>query len=206
MARSKSSSRWLQRQKDDPYVLRAQKEGWRSRAVYKLQEVDEKYKLLKPGQIVVDLGSAPGAWSQWIAHKLDQRVRIIALDILPMDGLAGVEFIQGDFTEDIVLDKLIESLEGQAVDIVFSDMAPNISGVRAVDQPKSMYLAELAYDFAVNHLKLEGALVVKLFQGEGYSEYLKSLRSRFETVNSFKPRASRADSREMYSVARGFKM
>src|SRR5690606_12153056 len=164
MARSKSSSRWLREHFDDEYVQRAQREGWRSRAVYKLAELDQKYRLLKPGMAVVDLGAAPGGWSQYAARVLGAKGRIIALDILPMDSLPGVVFIEGDFRDEAVLARLQAELGGQAIDLVMSDMAPNISGMGAVDQPRAMYLVELAVDFARQHLRAGGTFVAKVFQ------------------------------------------
>ncbi len=205
MARSKSSSRWLNRQSKDPYVARAKSEGYRSRAVYKLQEIDSKYQIFQPHQFIVDLGAAPGAWSQYIVKNVPGSAgKVIALDILEMDPIEGVCVIQGDFTENEVLDKLVESLNNHSVDLVLSDIAPNISGNKAVDQPKSMYLAELALDFARQHLTKGGGFAVKLFQGEGYVQYIQELRSSFKRVSTFKPQASRKESREMYAVATEF--
>lgn len=205
MARSKSSHRWLQEHFDDHWVKRAQEEGWRSRAVYKLAEIHEKDQLIRPGQKIVDLGAAPGGWSQWAAQKLGPQGRLLALDILPMDALPGVHFIHGDFREDQVLAQLEQLLEGAAVDVVLSDMAPNISGMKEVDQPRAMYLAELAADFAVQHLRPGGDFLVKVFQGEGFDEFLAGLRSNFNRVLSRKPKASRPRSREIYLLARGRK-
>ena len=205
MARSKSSSRWLQRQHQDPYVARAQSDGFRSRAVYKLQEIDKKYGLFQNKQVIVDLGAAPGAWSQFAAQKSGNSTRIVvALDILPITPINGVTALQGDFTELETLDRLVHLLAGKSVDLVLSDLAPNISGNKAVDQPKSMYLAELALDFAEKHLNLGGVFVVKLFQGEGFPQYINELRSKFGRVTMIKPQASRKESREMYAVAREF--
>lgn len=205
MARSKSSSRWLNRQSKDPYVARAKSEGYRSRAVYKLQEIDSKYKIFQPHQFIIDLGAAPGAWSQYVVKNVSGSAgKVIALDILAMDPIEGVCVIQGDFTENEVLDKLVRSLNNHSVDLVLSDIAPNISGNKAVDQPKSMYLAELALDFARQHLIKGGGFAVKLFQGEGYAQYIQELRSSFKQVSTFKPQASRKESREMYAVAREF--
>lgn len=205
MARSKSSSRWLNRQSKDPYVARAKSEGYRSRAVYKLQEIDNKYQIFQPHQFIVDLGAAPGAWSQYVVKNVSGSAgKVIALDILKMDPIEGVCVIQGDFTENEVLNKLVESLNNHSVDLVLSDIAPNISGNKAVDQPKSMYLAELALDFARQHLTKGGGFAVKLFQGEGYAQYIEELRSSFKRVSTFKPQASRKESREMYAVAREF--
>lgn len=191
---------------DDEFVRRARQEGWRSRAVYKLQEVDEKYGLVRPGMTVVDLGAAPGAWSQYVARKLDGRGRVVALDLLPMDPLGGVEVIQGDFREPEVLAALEAALDGAKVDLVLSDMAPNISGVSAVDQPRSAYLVELALDFARRHLAPGGALVAKLFQGEGADALVAEARRMFGTVRIRKPRASRDRSREVYVVAENYRL
>ena len=204
--RSKSSSRWLSEHFADEYVKRAQKEGWRSRAVFKLEEIDQKDRLLKPGMTIVDLGAAPGGWSQYAAKKLGRNGRIIALDILEMDELEGVEFLQGDFTEDEPLERLLATVGNAKPDLVISDMAPNISGMDAIDQPKSMYLAELALDLAEKVLKPGGDFLTKVFQGEGFDEYLKALRSRFGTVVTRKPKASRPRSREVYLLARNYRM
>ncbi|MES9875079.1 MAG: 23S rRNA (uridine(2552)-2'-O)-methyltransferase RlmE [Candidatus Sedimenticola sp. 20ELBAFRAG] len=201
MKRSKSSRRWMDRHVNDEYVKRAQKDGYRSRAVYKLLEIQEKDRILKPGHVVVDLGAAPGGWSQ-IAEKLvGAKGRVVALDILPMDSLAGVDFIQGDFREEEALQQLRELLNGQAVDLVISDMAPNVTGMSAVDQPRAIYLCELALEFAREVLKPGGSLVVKVFQGEGFDEYIRELRSSFGKVVTRKPKASRSRSREVYLVA-----
>jgi 23S rRNA (uridine2552-2'-O)-methyltransferase len=202
MARSKSSSRWLREHFSDQFVKQAQQQGYRSRAVYKLQELHERDKLIRPGMNIVDLGAAPGSWSQLASRILDGRGRIVALDILPMDGLPGVSVLQADFTEDIALAMLNEALDGAAVDLVMSDMAPNISGESAVDQPRSMYLAELALEFAGQVLKPEGDFLVKVFQGDGFDAYLKELRIRFDKVIVRKPKASRPRSREVYLLAR----
>lgn len=205
MARSKSSSRWLQEHFSDPYVKRAQAEGWRSRAVYKLQEINERDRLLKPGTTLVDLGAAPGGWSQYAARALGERGRVLALDILPMDALAGVDFIQGDFREETVFAQLLATLAGTPVDLVISDMAPNTSGLKAVDQPKQMYLVELALDFARQTLRPGGDFLVKVFQGEGFDALLKDLRADFGSVATRKPKASRARSAELYLLARNFR-
>jgi len=191
---------------DDEFVQRARKEGWRSRAVYKLEELDGKYGLVRPGMTVVDLGSAPGAWSQYVARKLDGRGRVIALDILPMDGIGGVEFIQGDFREEAVLKELEALLGDRKVDLVLSDMAPNISGVAAVDQPRAVYLVELALDFARRHLAGGGTMVAKLFQGAGSDELVAQAKQSFATVRVRKPRASRGRSREVYLVAENHRL
>ncbi|HQX32760.1 MAG: 23S rRNA (uridine(2552)-2'-O)-methyltransferase RlmE [Dokdonella sp.] len=201
MARSKSSSRWLQEHFSDPYVKRAQAEGWRSRAVFKLDELIEREKLLKPGMCVVDLGAAPGGWSQMVRERLGDSGRIVALDILPMQGIGGVDFILGDFREASVLQQLEDVLGGMRVDLVLSDMAPNMSGVGAVDQDRSMVLAELAADFAGNHLKAGGSFLTKLFQGQGFDEYIRRLRSQYAQVSIRKPKASRSRSNEVYAMA-----
>jgi 23S rRNA (uridine2552-2'-O)-methyltransferase len=203
MARSKSSKRWLSEHFDDPYVKRAQDEGLRSRAVFKLRELDEKYGLLRPGMVVVDLGAAPGGWSEVAAPRVGKDGRVIALDVLPMDSLAGVEFIAGDFTDDETLSALESALGGSRLDLVMSDMAPNMSGVAAIDQAKSMYLAELAFEFAVKHLKPGGHFLVKVFQGEGFDGFVQRCRKAFKKVLVRKPDASRPRSREVYLLARG---
>ncbi len=205
MARSRSSHRWLKEHFDDEFVRRAQAEGWRSRAVYKLQEINERDRLLKPGTTLVDLGAAPGGWSQYAARLLGERGRVLALDILPMDVLAGVDFIQGDFREETVFAQLLATLAGTPVDLVISDMAPNTSGLKAVDQPKQMYLVELALDFARQTLRPGGDFLVKVFQGEGFDALLKDLRADFGSVATRKPKASRARSAELYLLARNFR-
>jgi 23S rRNA (uridine2552-2'-O)-methyltransferase len=205
MARSKSSARWMNEHVNDEYVRLAQKEGYRSRAVYKLKELDEKYHLFRPGHKVVDLGAAPGSWSEYAADKVGDRGRVIALDILPMDSLAGVEFIQGDFQDEAVLATLLAALGDERSDLVISDMAPNMSGMDAVDIPRSMYLVELAHELTKQILRRGGAFVCKLFQGEGSDAWLKALRADFGSVVVKKPRASRARSREVYVLARDFK-
>ncbi|HHW77363.1 MAG TPA: 23S rRNA (uridine(2552)-2'-O)-methyltransferase RlmE [Xanthomonadaceae bacterium] len=205
MARGKSSARWLREHFTDEYVKRAQKEGYRSRAVYKLLEIHEKDRLLRPGLTVVDLGAAPGGWSQLAAQLVGGRGAVIALDLLPMEPLPGVGFIQGDFRETAVLERLLEMLNGRPVDLVISDMAPNTSGVKAVDQPRGMYLAELALDFARQCLRPGGDLLVKVFQGEGFDAFLKNLRAAFTTVAPRKPKASRARSAEQYLLARNYR-
>ena len=218
MARSKSSSRWLSRQSSDPYVAKAKSLGYRSRAVFKLEEIQNKYQIFRSNKCVVDLGAAPGAWTQYAVKQLpNPDCCIIGLDILPMTPLdrvcliqgdkpypKGVCLIQGDFTELEVLQQLVTVLAGNQPDLVLSDMAPNISGNKAIDQPKSMYLAELALEFAQQHLAEDGTFAVKLFQGAGYTDYLQALKSSFKQVNTFKPKASRKESKEMYAVARGF--
>ena len=204
MAKTKSSKGWLKEHFDDEYVKRAQEEGVRSRAVYKLQELDEKDKLIKLGMSVIDLGAAPGGWSEYVAKKVGKKGVIMATDILPMDYLDGVTFIQGDFREESVLDEILGQLENNTADLVLSDMAPNISGVDSIDQPASMYLVELALDLAVQTLRKEGEFLVKVFQGAGFDEFVKQVRTRFKVVKVRKPKASRARSREVYVVGLGF--
>ena len=203
-SRSKSSGRWLQEHFDDEYVKKAQKDGYRSRAVYKLLEIDEKDQLLKPGMTVVDLGAAPGSWSEVAAQRVGEKGTVIALDILPMDSLPGVTFIQGDFREEGPYNALLEALGDSQVDLVMSDMAPNISGMKAVDQPRAMYLAELALELARKVLKPGGDLLVKAFNGEGIDAYKQELRKDFKTLIVRKPRASRPRSPEIYLLARGY--
>ncbi len=203
MKASKTSKQWMHEHVTDPYVQRAQKEGYRSRAAYKLLEIDERDHLIKPGMVVVDLGATPGGWCQVVAQKLGEQGRIIALDLLPLQPLPRVEFIQGDFREDSVLAQLEEKLEGRQIGLVISDMAPNISGVSSADQARAMYLAELALDFAVNHLAPGGSYVVKVFQGVGFEDYLKLMRSHFAKVVARKPKASRDRSSEQYLVGLG---
>ena len=202
----RSSGSWRERQEKDPYVQRARREGWRSRAVFKLEEVDRKERFLKPGMVCVDLGSAPGSWSQYVTDKLGGRARIVAVDLLAMDALPDVEFIQGDFQDDAVFEQLLESAGSAGVDLVMSDMAPNISGTRAVDQPRSMYLVELALDLARRVLKPGGSFVCKVFQGEGFDDFVREARNSFARVRVMKPKASRAGSREVYLVARNFSL
>ncbi|QKI88865.1 23S rRNA (uridine(2552)-2'-O)-methyltransferase RlmE [Thiomicrorhabdus xiamenensis] len=205
MARSKSSAGWLKEHFDDHYVNKAKQEGWRSRAVYKLQEIDDKDKLFKPGMCVVDLGAAPGGWSQWTTHKIGKNGEVFALDILPVEPFAGVTFIQGDFRDDEVYDSLLQSLDGREVDVVMSDMAPNMSGNKGVDIPRAMYLVELCVELADQVLKKDGDLLMKVFQGEGYNELMQDLRSKYSKVITRKPQASRARSKEIYLLARGKK-
>lgn len=205
MKRSKSSQRWLKEHFGDPFVRRAQKEGLRSRAAYKLEELIERDRLLRPGMVVVDLGAAPGGWSQVVAQKLGGRGRIVALDVLPMPSIPGVDFIEGDFRESEILARLEGELAGRPVDLVLSDMAPNMSGVAVVDQARAMELAELALDFARRHLAPDGDFLIKLFQGAGFDAYLKDLRRDFAKVTMRKPKASRARSREVYALASGFR-
>lgn len=205
MARSKSSSRWLKEHFDDPYVKEAQKKGYRSRATFKLLEIQEKDKLIKPGMVVVDLGAAPGGWSQMAKQWVGDKGKVFALDILPMEPIVDVDFIEGDFREDAVLQQLETALDGQTIDLVISDIAPNISGNDSVDQPRAMYLVELALDFAHNHLRPGGNFLVKVFQGEGFEDYFKALKQQFNKVITRKPKASRGRSREVYLLGVGKK-
>lgn len=205
MARSKSSNRWLEEHVNDPYVKKAQVDGYRSRASYKLLELNAKDKLIRPGMLVLDLGSAPGGWSQVAGHLVGLKGRVIASDILPMDALEQVDFIQGDFTEQSVFDQIMSALGGAQADLVISDMAPNISGVDAADQAASMYLVELALDMAQQVLKPKGNFLAKVFHGEGYDQYIKDVRAVFDKVVIRKPDASRARSREVYVVGKGLK-
>jgi len=201
--RSKSSERWLKEHAADRYVKRAHMEGRRSRAAFKLEELDAAEGLLKPGMVVVDLGAAPGGWSQYAAKALNGKGLVVALDVLPMDPVVGVDFIQGDFREPGPLAALKQRLAGRPVDLVMSDMAPNLSGIDAVDQPRALYLAELALEFAGEVLKPGGALLAKIFQGAGFEEFLRRTRREFATVKMKKPPASRARSAEMYLLASG---
>jgi 23S rRNA (uridine2552-2'-O)-methyltransferase len=205
--RSRSSGRWLQEHHSDPFVLRARAEGWRSRAVFKLEEIDRRERLLKPGMVCLDLGAAPGAWSQYARRQVGRTGRVIASDLLGMEPITGVEFVQGDFREEAVLQQLETLLPGSAsVDVVLSDMAPNLSGMDSVDQPRSMYLAELALDMASRVLKPDGAALIKVFQGAGFQELLAQARARFAKTKLLKPQASRARSAELYLLAKGFSM
>lgn len=203
MKPSKTSKQWMREHVNDPFVQLAQKDGYRSRAAYKLLEIDEKDHLLKPGMAVVDLGATPGGWSQVAAAKVGRSGKVIGLDLLPLDPLPHVEFIQGDFREEKVLRQLEGLLQGKPVGLVISDMAPNISGIVSADQARAMDLAELAMDFAVEHLVADGSFLVKVFQGVGFEDYLKLMRSRFIKVASRKPKASRDRSSEVYLLATG---
>jgi 23S rRNA (uridine2552-2'-O)-methyltransferase len=204
--RSKSSRRWLDRHVGDEYVQRARAEGYRSRAAYKLLELQQRDQLLRPGMRVVDLGAAPGGWSQVAAQAVGGSGRVVALDLLAMKPIEGVDFIQGDFREQAVLAQLNALLGGEPLDLVLSDMAPNVSGMKVVDQPRSIYLAELALELALTALKPGGSLVVKAFHGAGFDELVKLMRQHFERVVSRKPKASRPQSREDYLVAKGFRV
>jgi 23S rRNA (uridine2552-2'-O)-methyltransferase len=206
MARTKSSGRWLDRHFQDPYVRRAQQEGYRSRAAYKLLEIQQKDQVLASGMRVIDLGAAPGSWSQVAAEIVGKAGRVFALDILPMEPIPGVLILQGDFREEGPAQALRDVLAGDPVDLVLSDMAPNVSGTAAVDQPRMMYLCELALDLAREVVKPGGAMVVKTFQGQGFDAYLQALREAFEQVKSRKPSSSRPESRELYLVARGYSL
>jgi 23S rRNA (uridine2552-2'-O)-methyltransferase len=201
--RSKSSGRWLAEHHSDPYVQRAQKEGWRSRAVFKLEEIDKSERLIKPGMTVLDLGAAPGGWSQYAARQVAPAGRVLALDLLPIDPIAGVEILTGDFRDEAVLRQLLEALGGAPVDLVLSDMAPNLAGVDAIDQPRAMHLTELALEVATRVLRPGGVVLTKAFQGAGFQQLVADARRQFATVRLKKPRASRARSAELYLLASG---
>ncbi|KZN37805.1 23S rRNA (uridine(2552)-2'-O)-methyltransferase RlmE [Pseudoalteromonas luteoviolacea] len=203
---SASSKRWLKEHVDDPFVHEAQKRGYRSRAVFKLEEIQQRDKLIRPGMHVVDLGAAPGSWSQYLAEQVTDRGEVIACDILPMDSLPGVAFLQGDFREESVLNTLLDRIDGKNIDVVFSDMAPNMSGNNVIDQAGSMYLVELALDMCHQVLKPNGAFAVKVFQGEGFDQFVQEVRNAFKVVKIRKPKASRPRSREVYIVATGYKL
>ena len=205
MARSKSSNNWLQEHISDPYVKQAQRDGYRSRSSYKLIQLNERDRLIRPGMLIVDLGSAPGGWSQVATKLAGEQGRVIATDILPMDPLKNVDFIQGDFTEESVLNEVLERLGGRKPQLVICDIAPNITGIDSADQASSMYLVELALDFVRQALEPKGDFVVKVFQGAGSDAYLKDVRSSFDKMLVRKPAASRPRSREIYLVAKGFK-
>ena len=205
MSRTKSSRRWLDRHFNDPYVKRVQVDGYRSRAAYKLLEIQEKDPILKPGMRVVDLGAAPGSWSQIARQLVGPEGCVVALDILPMEPLPGVVVLQGDFRDDEVLARLREAIGEVPLDVVLSDMAPNITGTMVVDQTRAMYLVELALELARSHLKPGGTLVTKVFQGTGFDDYMRELRASFRQVATRKPKSSRTESREVFLVARGFR-
>lgn len=198
----KKSKMWMHEHINDPYVQQAQKEGWRSRAVFKLKEIDEKDRLLKPGMIVVDLGAAPGSWCQYVVKRIQPGGRLVALDILDFEPINGVEFIQGDFREDVVLEHIKSALAGRQADLVLSDMAPNMTGIAATDSTQVIYLAELTLDFAHQHLKPGGNMLVKVFQGAGFMELRQAIQSNFESLATRKPAASRDRSAELYLLAR----
>ena len=203
MKASKTSKQWMREHINDPFVQMAQKEGYRSRAAYKLLEIDTKDHLFKPGMVVVDLGATPGGWCQVAVNRIGQGGKVIALDLLPLDPLRGVEFIQGDFRDEAVLRELEKSLQGKPVGLVISDIAPNFTGVASVDQDRAMYLAELALEFALQHLSPEGSFLVKVFQGAGFEDFMKTMRSRFSRAVARKPRASRDRSSEVYLLGTG---
>ena len=202
----RSGHNWRERQERDQYVQMARRDGWRSRAVYKLEQILAREAVLRPGMICIDLGAAPGSWSQYVVERLKGRARVLALDILPMDALPGVELIQGDFTEDDVLERLLVALGSERADLVMSDMAPNISGNKAIDQPRSTYLAELALGLARKVLRRKGSFVCKLFQGQGTDALIAEARTSFERVRVMKPKASRPVSSEVYLVARNYQV
>lgn len=202
---SASSKRWLKEHFDDHYVQKAQKQGWRSRAVFKLEQIQERDKLIHPGMRVVDLGAAPGGWSQLASQLVGSSGQVIGCDILLMDAIAGVDFLQGDFREETVLAALLERIGGKTVDVVLSDMAPNMTGNASVDQARSMYLCELALDMCHQVLKPQGCFVIKVFQGEGFDDYFKAVRQAFGSIKTRKPDSSRARSREVYLVASGYR-
>ncbi|OGT65946.1 MAG: 23S rRNA methyltransferase [Gammaproteobacteria bacterium RIFCSPLOWO2_02_47_7] len=205
MSKRPSSTRWLQRQKKDPYVKQAQQSEYRSRAVYKLKEIDEKDHLFRKGQTVIDLGAAPGSWSQYVARQVGPQGKVIAIDILPLDSIDNVLFIKGDFTEQAIYKQCLYSLDGQNADLVISDMAPNISGIKSSDQARSMHLAETARDLACQVLRPGGDVLIKIFEGEGVTEFRQGLKEHFRQILTRKPRASRDSSREFYILARTFR-
>jgi 23S rRNA (uridine2552-2'-O)-methyltransferase len=205
MSRSKSSKRWLQEHHHDAYVLKAREQGYRSRAVFKLEQIQHKDRILKPGQFVLDLGAAPGGWSEYASQIVGHTGRIIAIDLLPMEPIAGVEFVQGDFTEQDTLDRLLALIDERRFDLVISDMAPNLSGMESVDQPKSIHLAELAFDLAREFMMSDGVFVSKLFQGAGFEDLVSQFRSSFKSVKLRKPDSSRSRSNEIYAVCSGLR-
>jgi 23S rRNA (uridine2552-2'-O)-methyltransferase len=204
-ARPKNSRDWVKRHLSDPYVKRAQEEGFRSRAVYKLAEIESRDQLVKPGQVIVDLGSAPGGWSQYVIKRVGPKGKVVAIDLLPMEPVAGVHFIEADFSEEAGHAQVVAALEGRPVDLVISDMAPNLTGITVTDQARLFELGELAMEFAVQFLQPNGAFIVKVFQGAGFEPFVKQLRAHFVTVAAKKPDASRDESREVYLLAKGLK-
>lgn len=204
--RSKSSDRWLREHFSDPYVKRAKIEGWRSRAVFKLEQIDQRQKLLRPGAVCVDLGAAPGAWSQYAVKRVGKNGRVVASDILPMPAIAGVDFVEGDFRDETVFSRILALVPERSVDCVLSDMAPNMSGVDAIDQPRAMELSELALDLSSRVLKRDGAALIKVFQGAGFQELVAAARRQFGAVKLLKPEASRARSPELYLLAKGYRL
>ncbi|MBI2306440.1 MAG: RlmE family RNA methyltransferase [Rhodocyclales bacterium] len=205
MARTKTSKAWLHEHVNDPYVQKAKAEGWRSRASFKLMEIDDRDKLIRPGDVVVDLGAAPGGWSQVAAERMKGKGRVIALDLLEMAAIPGVDFFQGDFRDEAILQQLEEKLAGERVGLVLSDMAPNISGISVSDQARMMHLAELGLEFSRDWLKPDGAFLVKVFQGYGYDEFVAQMKQVFKTVATRKPGASRDRSAELYLLGRGLR-
>ena len=206
MTKHKNKQKWLDEHFSDEYVKKAQQMGLRSRAVFKLEEIDKKDKLLEPNQVVVDLGAAPGGWSEYAIKKVTGKGRVIALDLLDIEPINGVDFIKGNFSDDAVFERLQQLMDNRPIDIVLSDIAPNMSGSKAIDQPKSMYLAELALDFAKNGLSNKGVFLIKLFQGEGFDQFVTDAKKAFLSVVIRKPKASRARSREVYLLAKGLKL
>lgn len=206
MVKGSSSKNWRRRQDSDEFVRRAQAEGWRSRAVFKLSEMQERDRLMRRGSFVLDLGAAPGAWSQYASKIVGPDGRVIAVDVLPVEPIAGVEVIQGDFRDEDILNAVLHGAGKQPFDLVMSDMAPNISGMKSIDQPRAMYLAELAADLASRSLAKKGAFVCKLFHGEGFDDFVRQIRRQYETVKVRKPKASRVNSRETYLVARNIRL
>lgn len=206
MTKHKNKQQWLDEHFKDEYVKKAQQMGLRSRAVFKLEEVDKKDRLIRPNQIIVDLGAAPGGWSEYAVKRSTGNSQVIALDLLDIEPIDGVDFIKGDFSDDAVFEALQALINNQTVDLVLCDISPNMSGSKAIDQPRSMYLAELAMDFAKNSLGVKGAFLIKLFQGEGFDQYVKEAKKTFVSVVIRKPKASRARSREVYLLAKGLKL
>lgn len=204
--RSKSSDRWLREHFSDPYVKRAKTEGWRSRAVFKLEQIDQRQKLLRPGAVCIDLGAAPGAWSQYAVKRVGKNGRVVASDILPMPAIEGVDFVEGDFRDETVFSRILALAPERSVDCVLSDMAPNMSGVDAIDQPRAMELSELALDLSSRVLKRDGAALIKVFQGAGFQELVAAARRQFSAVKLLKPEASRARSPELYLLAKGYRL
>ena len=205
MSKVNNSKNWIKGHIKDPFVIQAQKDGYRSRAAYKLIEIDKKYKIIKSGITAVDLGAAPGGWSQVLTKKIGLKGKVVGIDLLEVAPIKGIDFIQGDFMREEILIEMVDKLENNPVDLVISDMAPNLTGSKAVDQPASIYLVELAVDLACQVMKPEGVFVAKIFQGEGFDEFVRHVRTLFNTVSMRKPDASRAKSREVYMVAKGLK-
>ena len=202
----RTAGSWRDRQERDPYVQQARRDGWRSRAVYKLEQINQKEQILRPDMVCVDVGSAPGGWSQYVIKKLKGRARVVAVDVLPMDFLLGVDFILGDFLDETVFVQILNTLGDKGVDLVMSDIAPNITGNRVVDQPRSMHLVESAFELAQRSLKQGGSFICKMFQGEGIDEFVSDARKSFGRVKVMKPKASRIGNREVYLVARNYQL